>query len=87
MFTYAMSNVMSDTAKIRSVLHFWLALQIGYQLLHSVVPWICGSVHQSIHSIGVYACSLGHRTNVAVCQHGLNLFECHGVSLNVKKIA
>ena len=87
MFTYTMSNVMFDTAKIRSVLHFCLALQVGDQLLHSVVLRISGAVHQSIHSIGVYACSLGHRTNVAVCQHGLNLFECHVFSLDVKKIA
>jgi len=87
MFTYTMSNAMSDTAKIRSVLHFCPALQVGYQLLHSVVFRIGGSVHQPVNRIGVYACSLGHRTNVAVCQHGLNLFECHVFSLDVKKIA
>lgn len=87
MFTYAMSNVMSDTAKIRSVLHFCSALQICYQLLHSVVPWICGSVHQPVNRIGVHACGLRYRADVSVCQHGLDLFECHCASLNVKKIA
>ena len=87
MYTYRLSNGNVQFPSLCSVLHFCPALQVGYQLLHGVVLRIGGSVHQSIHSIGVYACSLGHRADVSVCQHGLDLFECHGFSLDVKKIA